>query len=427
MSDEEMLWEKVGQCVTTLMDALGKGVNVFIHVPFRVEILELTWKSGIDVARNIVTGDKREIKTVTAPHWEKANASSFKEKYKREIQHYDDGSTHPGVYLFKGKGSDKLSVKVKVTNRDNLSGKFLLRGKFGSTVEPLIMEGPCPMQGEQDVELKITNLPDSLRRYTGDSEWEVVEASSGKLICTIGEKPRLEVFVVYDKPATFYKEGVWVEALRLMFKAAYMYGFKDADSISAHITVYCHARHGMRYDTEKGAPRFVTDGYGGVFQLMKYIKRVRKVVNCYDQAAAVQSFCGCLGVKVGWIFQDPFGYINTTNLVGVVGPCNNPFYADTDAAGHYLYTNKPAVDPRDKDRSAFARHAFVETASKYIRDACAGPHIGKEILKNYFEVAIDLDTTHLDNYFNPGKISKNSLLTEWENKTDRSGGIGIVV
>jgi hypothetical protein len=199
-----------------------------------------------------------------------------------------------------------------------------------------------------------------------------------------------------------------------MFKVAGVTGLAKPDEISTKVTWYCHSAHEMRYDTKKGAPKFVADGYGGVFKLMNYIKKVRKVVNCYDQAAAVQSLCGCLGVKVGWIFQDPFGYINTTNLVGV-GPCNNPFYADTDAAGHYLYTNKPVVDPGDKNRSGFGNHAFVETASKYIRDACAGPFVGTDLLRDYLKKAIDIDRLLVDYGEAITDGNRKALLDRWIN------------
>jgi hypothetical protein len=400
---------EIGRCVLT-SECAPKGVEVRVHVPFQVEILEITWKSGIEAV-----WDKSKI---PAPHWEKGG--SFNEGDDPKLLRYPKGSTRPGVYLLKGKGSNKLSVKVKVTNRDNLSGKFLLRGTLGGT-GLLVMQGPCPLRGEHEVELNITNLPDSMQHYTGDSKWDVVEMGGKQRKFPICERPRLEAFVVYDKPTDLYTGGVWIEALRLMFNVAGVTGFRKADSISKHVTKYCHTKHEMRYETKRGKSGFGVNGRGGAFNLMDYIKKVDNVVNCYDQAAAVQSLCGCLGVKVGWVFQYPFGYINTTNLVGV-GPCNNPFYKGTDATGH-PYANKPVVNPGDKNRSAFGNHAFVETVSGYIRDACAGPHIEKEILRSYFKAAIDLDTTLLDRRFsdeiNPLRgISRDSLLDEWETRTE---------
>jgi hypothetical protein len=382
LGNSTVKWGVVGHGTTTPAGA-PKGVEVCVHVPFHVEILEITWKSGIDA----VWGKSK----IPTPHWEKGG--NFNEEDYPEPLRYPKGSTRPGIYLLDKKGSNTLSVKVKVTNRDNLSGNFLLRGTLGGT-GLLVMQGPCPLRGEHEVELNITNLPDSMQHYTGDSKWDVVEMGGKQRKFPICERPRLEVFVVYDKPTDLYTGGVWIEALRLMFKAAGVTGFRKADSISKHVTKYCHTKHEMRYETKEGAAQFGVNKYGGVFQLMKYIKKVDNVVNCFDQAAAVQSLCGCLGIKVDWVLQEPFGYINTTNLVGV-GPCNNPFYEDRDATG-YLYTNKPVVDPRDKNRSAFARHAFVETASKYIRDACAGPFVDTDLLRDYLKKAIDIDRRLVD-------------------------------
>jgi hypothetical protein len=311
---------------------------------------------------------------------------------------------------------------------NSVTGKFYLRGVLPSsfsTVLEMKSVAAIPLsEGEHEIDMEIVNLPSVLKHYEGDSEWEI-EEEGGRHRYPINDRPRLEMFVICDSPAGVYREGVWVEALRLMFKRAGVAGLQNADSISAHVTRYCHTKHGMRYETKRGRSGFGVNGHGGAFKLMNYIKKARNVVNCYDQAAAVQSLCSCLGVRVDWVFQDPFGYINTTNLVGV-GQCNNPFYESTDErTGHYLYTNKPVVKPGDK-RSAFGNHAFVETASKYIRDACAGPHVAGEILRSYFEAAIDLDATLRDRGFNPRMISRGSLLNEWETRTHRPLGVGSV-
>jgi hypothetical protein len=195
------------------------------------------------------------------------------------------------------------------------------------------------------------------------------------------------VFVIYDEPASFYNNGVWVEALRLMFERASASGLAKPDEISARVTQYCHSRHGMRYDTKEGAAQFGVDEHGkGFFQLMKYIEKVRNVVNCYDQAAAVQSFCGCLGVRVGWMYLKLFGYIMTIDLVGV-GKCNNPLYEQVNKS-------KPVVAPDEPARTQFGNHAFNYVnyvGIGYIRDACAGPCVGTDFLRAYLKNTIDFD------------------------------------
>jgi hypothetical protein len=447
-------WKAVAETVTTPMDASGKGQEARVNKPFHVELLELTWQSGIDVARDKAVIDE--------PHWQKAKSGEYIEESNDKVQHYRSGSTHPGVYLLKGKGSNKLRVKVKVTNDNGLKGDYLLRGWLGGTGE-LILEGKCPLKGEETIDLEIKNLPDSLQHYEGDSKWKVMEAGSGKVIHTINDRPRLEVFVVYDKPQTFYKEGVWVEALRLMFKRAGLTGFRREESISAHVARYCHTRHLMRYDTVRGASWFGMDGLGGVFKLMEYIQResskVQEVkeeivlidqlisrfppdsvevelleakrysamevtpntVNCYDQAAAVQAFCGAMGVDVQWVFQYPFGYIKETNLVGV-GKCNNPFYKGNGTT--------PVVANDDPRRTSFDNHAFVETASsgKNIRDACAGPYTESNGLRKYLEAVIDVDASFIKSGSGlvPTDANRKSEFDSLEKATSRKPGVSNV-
>jgi hypothetical protein len=168
------------------------------------------------------------------------------------------------------------------------------------------------------------------------------------------------------------------------------------DDISGKVAKYCHTLHGMQYDTVEGASCFLNmapptpRAHGGIFRLMEYIEkqsltapmltppRPVNTVNCYDQAAAVQVLCGCLGIVVGWKYQYPFGFINETNLIGV-GRCNNPFNKTA-----------PVVPPDDPNRTDFYNHAFVEVLiSQHIRDACAGPHHTTETLREYLEAAID--------------------------------------
>jgi hypothetical protein len=207
-----------------------------------------------------------------------------------------------------------------------------------------------------------------------------------------------------------------------MFKVAGVTGFRKADSISKHVTKYCHTKHGMQYDTIRGASGFNVTG-GGMFNLTNYIRKegfgkLPNMVNCYDQAAAVQAFCGCLGVKSVWKYSgsndDPnrcsFGYINETNLVGV-GPCNNPFYKSNKTT--------PVVPVGDVNRTGFGNHAFIETeGTKHIRDACAGPHTGAETLRQYLEASIDVKRTSGSDKKEDGKIHFDLLETQ-----TLSGGI----
>jgi hypothetical protein len=231
-------------------------------------------------------------------------------------------------------------------------------------------------------------------------------------------KTRLEVFVIFDKTMSFYTDGVWAEALRFVFKKAGVTGASKPEDAVKKITTYCHTGHGMAYDTRSGAPAFFSGSPAtgmGVMGLWNYIRQSpANIVNCYDQAAAVQSFIGAIGIQTNWHYLKPFGYINTTNLIGV-GSCNNPFFKSNGS--------KAVVAANSPDRTAFGNHAFIGFEGK-ILDACAGPHTASETPRKYLEVSIDAVVTipalgistislpaTLGSYLEAGYLKKSSGIT----------------
>jgi hypothetical protein len=354
----------------------------------KLKVTEFTWGSSIAAARE----DQRI--PPGKPHWEEKTSATIPEEGNAEIQHYSSGSKKPGVYLIKGKGEDRATVKIEIHLVDpegELTGKkYKVRCNLGGlpmqSTESFVMAS-----GTKALTMKL-DLPSTLKHFEGDATFEAIPDGHGRGTESIENTPRLEAFVIYDKPMAFYKKGVWVEALRLVFKKAGVAGTNEPKSISAKVTSYCHSGHRMAYDTGGGASFFIkTDGHpglGGSFTLKNYISgkndKKSNLLNCYDSAGAVQTLCGALGVKVQWIFQEPFGFINPTNLIGV-GQCNNPFFT------HPRFTNKPLTNPDDPRRSKFGNHAFVAAipSDHAICDACAGPHIGDENLVQYLKASID--------------------------------------
>lgn len=350
-----------------------KRKDVLVKAPALMgEIVEVSWNTSIGVAR--------EKSVIAAPHWKKGE--KVEEDNQTDTQKYPSGSKRPGVYLVKSKnGPTTLTVKVNITKSEGQTPEAKLLAHFAG----LRLEGKCPTAlGVHDVKVTIHELPDTLQHYEGDVSWGL-ETSTMSLPLT--NKTRLELFVILDRPATFYKEGVWVEALRFVFKKAKVGGIKDFAQIAAKITRYCHTGHGMAYDTLRGGSQFEALSIGGnTFNLLGYMAKKGKrsnLVNCYDQAAAVQALAGATGVKLGWVFLRPYGYIKTTNLVGV-GTCNNPFYMGNGSS--------PVVAGAPPSRTAFDNHAFIANGNK-ILDACAGPHLGTETLRAYMESAIDAEPT----------------------------------
>jgi len=344
----------------------GAGVsascdNTIQSCPFekllKGEVVEVAWESGIKVSRS--------KSTVANPHWK--TALSVNDGL---------GSERPGVYLVKGKGRDEVTVKVKITENKNVSGNGTLVGWLGS----LEIKGNCPTAvGVHKVNARIKSLPDSIQHFQGDIPWglEVPDLSS---TITLTNTSRLEVFVVLDMPALFYDPpGVWVEVLRFLCDRVGIIGMRTSALVARRVSEYCHGSHGLRYDTDGGRSSYGMTGSGGTFQLNSYIKAVKKVVNCYDQAGGVQSLCGAVGVYIVWYYLQPYGYINTTNLIGV-GSCNNPFFT--------MNGSTAIVPPDDSRRTAFGNHAFGGLSGKVL-DACAGPHVGTEDKVQYCAVSIE--------------------------------------
>lgn len=332
----------------------------------RGEIIEVEWDSGILVSYSKAT--------VTKPHWKTGLAVND-----------GAGSKRPGVYLVKGKGSDSVKVKVKITENKNVSGNGTLRGRLGL----FEIDGSCPTAvGIHTVNAKIKELPDSIQHVQGDVSWGLEVPDLGSTI-VLDNTSRLEAFVILDNPASFYNPpGVWVEVLRFLCDNVGVVGLKTPASVAERVTTYCHGSHGLKYDTGGGRPAYGVRGSGGTFQLDSYIRAVKTVVNCYDQAAGIQALSGAVGVSLKWCYLQPYGFIKTTNLIGI-GLCNNPFF-DTNGS-------TAVVPPNDPSRTAFGNHAFGSLAGK-ILDACAGPHTGTEDKSQYCNASIDSTTTLYSRY-----------------------------
>jgi hypothetical protein len=342
-------------------------------------------------------------------NWESVDADNIKEENDQSIQHYKSGSKKPGVYL--KNTTARFKVKIQVQN-NGAAGQFWLCGKLGTlkmkSVAAFAINNNLAWT-PHEIEMQFVNWPPHAAHYEGDARWWL-EADGSKHRVYIPEESRLELFAIYDNPKPYFDAahgGVWVEALRLMFKKANVSGLDNPDEISKRVTEYCHSSHGMTYDTERGGPGFNGGNAleGGAFYLKNYIKkegnngRGRNVVNCYDQAVAVQVFCGCLGVGIEPLYVAPFGYINTTKLIGV-GDCNNPFFSNSSHYSSFHVVEEGGIKSvvtsikgffgEGTARSAFGNHAFARVVdSKYIRDACAGPHVGLEKLAQYLTSSID--------------------------------------
>ena len=187
------------------------------------------------------------------------------------------------------------------------------------------------------------------------------------------------------------KENAWTNALEFaIVKAGAQGKSTDKDALAA-ITKYLHSGHGLTYDTCLGSPRFISGAGGGVMRLTDYIaepsSRYTSIVNCYDQAGGLCCLGALLGVGAEYVYMNPFGYINTVDLVGV-GACNNPFFENkTEPYGTSALVGTDLTLP---DRSGFGNHAFAMLGGSAF-DSCAGPVCGVNVLQ-YKLSTIDTST-----------------------------------
>ena len=332
-------------------------------------------------------------------HWPAGKSDGYK-KSKKAV-----------VYQVKKDKTATATVMLKIDSK-GISGK----GKFTGSLGKLVFEGETPLaSGEHEVTVTLKETPEDLSWAKGNMTWEI---DAGAHAALAGVTP-VELFFVFDDPASkkfFDPDGVWIEALRFIFKEARLEGTKQIKEGLGKVAQGCFALKTNLYEIKNGKRNF--GGATTKFNLAKYMKPAPRqdkaeddFVNCYDQAYAVIVFGGALGVTVGGLFLEPFGFLKQTQLVGR-GTCNNPFpttkyetevrkYNDQRLVlgilGKKIDAKPPKledfllVDAKDPDRSGFGNHMFCEHDKK-IYDACAGPAQGAHDRTGYMVNSIDTNT-----------------------------------
>ena len=129
----------------------------------------------------------------------------------------------------------------------------------------------------------------------------------------------------------------------------------------------------------------------------------------------MQALSGAVGAQVKWLFMDPYGFIKPTHLVGDSELCNNPFYRSPHPHDQVV-TNLKKIDPKDIHRFPFGNHAFCALPyqalpSALVLDACAGPELASQTLKDHVNEDIDHDEVPRKHY---QKLTGRTLPTEFE-------------
>lgn len=299
----------------------------------------------------------KEVKTL--------DNSELTERINASIKHLKKAGT--GIR----KGST-LIVEVKVTNPTAFTTATLI-GELGEMKFTGTIKGKT--SSSQIVEVVSVEEPTAFRRIWGDMEWYISYNNIEKSHCVKPEKTRMEIFWIYGQPLKMFKRGVWIEVLRLIHLECG--DLDDKKQFIRRIVNYCHSGTGLRYDSLYSACYYGLHNNGGAFSLKAYLAKTYPFCNCFDQAGALQTFLGALGIKVAWILMEPFGYIRVTNLVGR-GLCNNPIFLQ-DNHSELI----PADDPK---RSYFGNHAFCiwkNDGLDFVLDGCAGPHFSLDIKKTF--------------------------------------------
>ncbi|KAK0200876.1 hypothetical protein DFS33DRAFT_1386818 [Desarmillaria ectypa] len=254
-----------------------------------------------------------------------------------------------------------------------------------------------------------------------DVEWGMALRLSGQAVpCSEPKKTRLELYwIAQPLHQAFMCSGIPIEFLRAVLPSPSHSNFSDWNK---EMTRRSFEDFSKIYNTMDGKACFGPTALGGSFQLSSYLERDESgrlggaipYVNCIDQAAILELSCS-LGRRTGeppmnWVEHEPFGYINSTHLVGIrdrngeLIHVNNPFFRNrTECRVHH----------NDSRRTMFLRHVYLTLGSSgnsegvancdHIYDACCGPHLGDETLTKYWDKNIDNETRLYDQWnMHPG-------------------------
>ena len=334
-------------------------------------------------------------------------------------------SQRPGVFEIDNPRFKGLTVTLQVSGL-NAHSRPLLAGKLkcgsGSNERSITFAGEIDNTGDiQTVSVVPAAEPENFIWLYGDMEW-FLEFANGSA-APIGRPTRVEMSWIYSYPGRmFHRRGVWIEVLRLLGdickkgaappthestgnsvpdridekvcffskrSRSIRTNNETKDDVIKEIVTYCHAGAGLSYDSYYGSCYFVDGSEGGLFKLRAFLEKVIAICNCYDQAGAVQTLLGALGIEVDWLYMYPFGYIHVTNLTGRQ-VSNNPFFSSTGDS-----KEKEIVPKNDPNRTGFGNHAFCgihRQGQIYILDSCVGPHLGDETTQEYIGKSIDSGT-----------------------------------
>jgi hypothetical protein len=294
---------------------------------------------------------------------------------------YDDGAYSTRPAAFSSRRQDALTVYLKLDSA-MVNVPFRLTGSKGASTffRSDVLLGNS---GDMPVIASAVSARAPLDHY-GDFTWFIEPQTTLQSIRVSGTT-RLEMYWLPGRPGLMFTRGVWVTLLRILapLVAAGVSEDEAAATLAGAVFSPKEPQYQKKYASKDGAAHYVQGRDGGFFDISKYFGGATLPANCYDQAAALQTCLGAFGVISSWAFQEPFGFINTTNLLGY-GNCNNPFFLHNGT--------KLIVSENDPYRTMFGNHSYLIRSGKVL-DTCQGPYVGKESIASYISTSIDLKTT----------------------------------
>jgi len=314
------------------------------------------------------------------------------------------GSLQPNAFGYKFGSSvpaaSRMTVTIKILDIELLWCEAMLYGTVNG--DRVMQSGFFVIKTTQEIPLQVNvTRPNTSAKpfgWNANVVWGMeLRQSKNPVVCVHPDTTRLELYWISETLHPALKAGVPVEFLRSVVPEIPIRRFKDLSNLTPWFDFVATVAFGAmqkEYDTNTGAARFGVYIDGGTFQLTRYCSTADddrrpgsryRVVNCMDQAAYVELCCSLLH-RPSWLLQKPFGFINTTYLVGVNVPCNNPFFGTNH--------ERAMVGINDLDRTQFCCHVYTGDSYHFDRDrdgiydACGGPHRGDEDPSQYLASSI---------------------------------------
>ncbi len=261
-----------------------------------------------------------------------------------------------------------VDVEIEVSGAEGAVPDWRLNGDLGAI--RVRTEAPFRLKvGSNRIRALLRGPDRGFQHHSGRLAWSLC-ADDGSYL-DLGRTP-VEIFELFARLFVLYSKGhgVPLDVLRFLSGPISLAGLRSKHLAIAAVARYCHAGHGLRYSSRSW---FVSRECKGTFALSRYLQQDLGRANCYDQANALQTLAGAIGIKVENRRMWKFGFVTVQHLVGV-GPTNNP-----GELPRFIRGEQPG---------AFANHGFCWYQGG-VFDACLGPFLGDLSPDQYLSEVID--------------------------------------